>query len=221
MNIIKYILPKKEQSVTIVFMLMLFSFIVLCVRISITKTMYFTFLVWNVFLAIIPYLMTMYLSDKKKLNKIIFTLIFGTWLAFLPNAPYIITDLFHLNRSAFKNIWIDTLVISTFAITGMSLFYFSIFQMKNLLKNFFKHKIAEAIIISTIFLSAFGVYIGRFLRYNSWEILSNPLKLFNTIFNMIIHPIQNEEVWFFTLSFGLFLQLGYFVLCRFKTINQN
>lgn len=217
MKIINLLFPKKEHSASIVFMLMLFSFAILFIRISITKTLHYSFLVWNIFLAIIPYIITIYLSDRKKLSKISFIIIFAAWLAFLPNAPYIITDLFHLSRSAFQNIWIDTLVISTFAITGMLLFCFSLFQMKRILFGFFSRKTSQAIIIATIFLSAFGVYIGRFLRYNSWEILSHPIQLFSDIFNMVLHPIINQEVWIFTFSFSLFLWLGYSVFIKLKT----
>ena len=216
MIVFNSIILKKEQSVSIVLMLMLFSFTILFIRISITKTWYYLFLVWNIFLAIIPYLITMYLLDKKKLNKIGFGLVFLIWLAFLPNAPYIITDLYHLSRSTVQNIWIDTLVISTFAITGMFVFYFSLFQMKNLLLVYFNRKTAHAIIIITIFLSAFGVYIGRFFRYNSWEILSKPFQIFKAIFHMITQPIINQEVWLFTFSLSLFLWLGYFVFNKLK-----
>ncbi|WP_055435219.1 DUF1361 domain-containing protein [Lacinutrix algicola] len=216
MNLIKTIFPKQARSLSIVFMLVLFCFLVLFFRISITKTLYYIFLVWNLFLAIIPYGITLLLSDRKRLNKISFVLIFFTWLAFLPNAPYIITDLFHLNISTFNNIWIDTLVISAFAITGMFLFYFSLFQMKNLLLAFFSKSISNVLITSTIFLSAFGVYIGRFLRYNSWQILSHPQQLFSDIINMILHPITNKEVWLFTLLFGFFLQFGYSIFKRLK-----
>ncbi|AUC80771.1 DUF1361 domain-containing protein [Lacinutrix sp. Bg11-31] len=218
-NIFKTIFPRKQQSVSIIFMLMLFSFAILFIRVSITKTLYYTFLVWNVFLAVIPYIITMYFLDKKKLDKVSFALVFFTWLAFLPNAPYIITDLFHLSKSTYNNIWIDTLVISTFAITGMLLFYFSLFQMKDILLKFFNRKKSKTIIITTIFLSAFGVYIGRFLRYNSWEILSDPFQLFNDIINMLFHPIEHKDVWLFTFSFGLFLQLGYSVFKHLKKTN--
>ena len=221
MNIIKIIFPRKEQSASIVFLLMLFSFAILFIRISITKTLYYSFLVWNVFLAVIPYIITMYLSDKKKLNKINFAIFFAVWLAFLPNAPYIITDLFHLSRSTFNNIWIDTLVISTFAITGMLLFYFSLFQMKNLLIEFLSRKKSEAIIITTIFLSAFGIYIGRFLRYNSWEILSDPLQLFSDIINMVIYPIENKDVWLFTICFGLFLWIGFYAIKHLTKVKMK
>ncbi|WP_055448178.1 DUF1361 domain-containing protein [Lacinutrix mariniflava] len=218
-NILKTLFPKQAHSLSILFMLMLFSFVILFLRIAITKTLYYTFLVWNVFLAIIPYIITMYLSNIKKPNKISFVLIFGLWMVFLPNAPYIITDLFHLSRSTYSNIWIDTLVISTFAVTGILLFYFSLLQMKNALLAFLSNKTSEAIIIVTVFLSAFGVYIGRFLRYNSWEILSDPLLLFNDIFNMLFHPIENIDVWLFTSSFGLFLLLGYLVFNRLNRAN--
>jgi len=88
--------------------------------------------------------------------------------------------------------------------------------MKNLLLVYFNRKTAHAIIIITIFLSAFGVYIGRFLRYNSWEILSKPFQIFKAIFNMITQPIINQEVWLFTFSLSLFLWLGYFVFNKLK-----
>jgi len=219
MNLIKTIFPRKEQSASIIFTLMLFSFGMLFIRVSITKTLHYLFLIWNVFLAVIPYVITIILSERKRESKFVMLIAFVAWLAFLPNAPYIITDLFHLSRSSFKTIWIDTLVISAFAITGMLLFYFSLFKMKDLLLIFFSRKKCKAIILVTIFLSAFGVYIGRFLRYNSWEILSDPLQLFKDILNMIIHPIENKDVWLFTVSFGLFLWLGYFIFKRLKFIN--
>lgn len=216
MKITQHIFPKKSDNSFIVFILMLFSFAILYVRISITKTMDFLFLVWNVFLAIIPFIITMYLSQKKHLSKLSVCFAFVVWLLFLPNAPYIITDLFHIKTSSYQNIWIDTLVISTFAISGMLLFYFSLFEMKRILLRFLNKTITEAIIIGTITLSAFGVYIGRFLRYNSWEILSNPQQLFNDMFSMVLHPVDNKNVWLFTSAFSLFLVIGYYIKTCFK-----
>lgn len=210
---------KKQPTVSIIVLLTTFSFGFLFIRVSITKTLYFAFLVWNLFLAAIPYAITLYLSHQKTLSKARLIVLFFIWLAFLPNAPYIITDLFHLKRSALSNLWIDTLVISTFAITGLLLFYFSIFRMKKVLLQFFNTKRVKVIIITTIFLSAFGVYIGRFLRYNSWELLSNPLQLFSTIVEIIFHPINNQDVWVFTVAFGIFLHLGYAVLQLLKNGN--
>jgi uncharacterized membrane protein len=62
------------------------------------------------------------------------------------------------------------------------------------------------------------VYLGRFLRYNSWEIISNPQLLISDIFDILISPFHNSEAWLFTLGFGGFLVVGYFV---FKNLNQS
>lgn len=212
------IISKQNQSLTAIFLVLFMSFFILSIRVTITKTINYFFLIWNIFLAIIPYIITMYLSDKKKLKKLTFFFAFCLWLAFLPNAPYIITDLFHLKTSSYNLIWLDTLLIISFAIAGMLLFYYSLIQMKTLLHDFFSKKVSEAIIITTLFLSAFGVYIGRFLRYNSWEILSNPMPLLNDIIAMLIHPITFYEVWLFTFTLGLFLTIGYFI---FKKVIVN
>lgn len=222
MNIIKTIIPKQHQSLTVIFLVMLMSFFILSIRVTITKTISYFFLIWNIFLAIIPYIITMYLSERKQLERFSFFIAFSLWLAFLPNAPYIITDLYHLKTSSYNLIWLDTLLIASFAIAGVLLFYYSLNQMKTLLLRFFSRKTSETIIITTLFLSSFGVYIGRFLRYNSWEILSNPMKLFNDILAMILHPITFYEVWLFTFTFGIFLTIGYLIFKNLKiTVNKK
>ena len=81
--------------------------------------------------------------------------------------------------------------------------------MKSHIANKFKKVPVAYLSTAIILLSAFGVYLGRFLRYNSWEILSQPKKLFSEILNMIVHPYDNYEVWLFTLSFGAFLYVSF------------
>tara|TARA_R110001606_G_C15193908_1_gene630838 strand:- start:91 stop:633 length:543 start_codon:yes stop_codon:yes gene_type:complete len=175
------------------------------------------FLVWNLFLAVIPFTITSYLVSLPKLNKIGFVLSFGIWLLFLPNAPYIVTDLIHLRVSYSTYIWLDILVVSSFAFNGLLLFYLSILDMKHVLKRYLKKPIINYGITLTIFLSSFGVYLGRFLRYNSWEILSNPKYLFIDIVNIAVRPLANKEAWLFTIVFGTFLNVGFWV---FKNLNN-
>ena len=81
--------------------------------------------------------------------------------------------------------------------------------MKTLLQIIVNKKKASYITTIVIFLTGFGVYLGRFLRYNSWEILSNPKYLFIDILNIAIKPFSNQEAWLFTILFGLFLWVGY------------
>ena len=148
-----------------------------------------------------------------KLNKFVLAFWFGVWLLFLRNAPYIVTDLLHLKISTTHLLWLDILVIMSFALNGLILFYLSINDMKTILTLFINKKKTNCIITLTIILSSFGVYLGRFLRYNSWEILSNPKYLFVDIINIAIKPFANQEAWLFTLLFGGFLSIGNFT-CR-------
>ena len=135
---------------------------------------------------------------------------------FLPNAPYIITDLLHLKISPTHLLWLDILVIMSFALNGLLLFYLSIRDIKGILQTFLNKKKVNYIITIVIFLTGFGVYLGRFLRYNSWEILSNPKYLFVDIINIVIRPLANQEAWLFTILFGLFLMLGNWIFTTLR-----
>ncbi|XMO87168.1 DUF1361 domain-containing protein [Algibacter sp. AS12] len=185
---------------------------------KLTYSFFYLFLVWNLFLAVIPFAITTYLVSLPKLNKYVFILWFCIWLLFLPNAPYIITDLLHLKVSTTHLLWLDILVIMAFALTGILLFYLSINDMKTMLLNLTNKKTAKYISSTTIFLSGFGVYLGRFLRYNSWEIISNPKVLFIDILQISIKPFNHQEAWLFTILFGAFLWLGNWA---FKTFYSN
>ncbi|WP_396601768.1 DUF1361 domain-containing protein [Algibacter sp. R77976] len=183
---------------------------------KLTYSFFYLFLVWNLFLAAIPFAITTYLVSLPKLNKFALVFWFCGWLLFLPNAPYIITDLLHLKISTAHLLWLDILVIVSFAFTGLMLFYLSIADMKKLLSHFIAKKYVNALITSTLFLSGFGVYLGRFLRYNSWELLSNPKYLLIDIFSIAIKPFANKEAWLFTILFGTFLTLGFWMFNQFS-----
>ena len=214
MKTLKTLIINKYETLSMLFSALIMSFILLMVRIKLNKSFFYLFLVWNIFLAIIPYVITVYLS-RIKLNKIKLGFGFCVWLLFLPNAPYIITDLLHLRVSTTHILWLDILVISSFAITGMLLFFLSLNEMKALIKLHFNKFPAGVIITTVILLCGFGVYLGRFLRYNSWEILSNPQQLLLDVIEMLIHPFEHSEVWLFTFGFGGFL----FII--FRIFNKN
>ncbi|OUR99484.1 hypothetical protein A9Q86_12215 [Flavobacteriales bacterium 33_180_T64] len=190
---------------------MALSIILLMIRMKLNQSFYLLFLVWNLFLAIIPFVITTVLSSKPKNHKLTFLIAFSVWLLFLPNAPYIITDLLHLTNGKPHLLWLDVLVILSFAFNGLILFFLSLSDMEKLLKQHVKPKFIFPILLSIFGLTAFGIYLGRFLRYNSWEIISNPNYLLNDIMHIVIQPMANKEVWLFTILFGTFLNIGYLV----------
>ena len=218
MNYINNLISYRYKLLSLLGVSISSTLILLMIRMKLAHSYNYLFLVWNLFLAAVPYAITIYLVGIPKFNRITLLFTFGTWLLFLPNAPYILTDMWHLRYNEPHIFWLDILLISAFAFNGMMLFYFSVSDMKTVLLKYFNKTKTRFILTFVFFISAFGVYLGRFLRYNSWEILTNPKVLFIDIINMIVQPLGNKDVWLFTLLFGTFFTLGYWV---FTNINME
>lgn len=220
MEALKTLVQSKFKTLGLISMALAFSIFVLMLRMKLNKSFFFLFLIWNVFLAVIPYAITIYLSSKAKLSKLKLGFWFIVWLAFLPNAPYIVTDLIHLKANNTSFLWLDILVVLSFALSGLLLFYLSLKDMQKLLSKHFTTSSTETVTLIILFLCGFGVYLGRFLRYNSWEIISNPQVLIADVFNIVIAPFQHTEAWLFTLGFGMFLVVGYWMFKNLKHVEM-
>lgn len=195
----------------------------LCFSLSIVRCAYthdrlFLFLNWNLFLAFVPWVISksavMYYRKYNKKNFLIPLLII--WLFFFPNAIYIITDLFHLRVQANLPLWFDLVLILSFAIAGLLSGFISLRNMEFILNQFIKQKYMPFILTAVLFAGSFGVYIGRYLRYNTWDIIHNPLCLFTEIADRIIHFTSHPRTWAFTFLFGLFINMVYFSLRVFS-----
>ncbi|REG90222.1 DUF1361 domain-containing protein [Winogradskyella sediminis] len=221
METIKILIQERFKTLSLITVALLFSSILLMVRMKLNKSYAFLFLIWNVFLAIIPYAITMYLNTTSKLSKLKLGFWFMAWLAFLPNAPYIVTDLIHIRIGNDALLWLDVLVVLSFALSGLLVFYISLLDMQTLVKSIFKTLPIEMMSIAILFLCGFGVYLGRFLRYNSWEIISGSQYLFIDILNIIIMPFQHFEAWLFTFGFSAFLIVGFWMFKNLNTLEKN
>ena len=121
----------------------------------------------------------------------------------------------HIRLGNSSLLWLDIIVILSFALTGLLLLYLSIIDMQNIVLDKLPKLPTKSITYSIILLCGFGVYLGRFLRYNSWEILSQPQYLISDIMAIFISPFKHFDAWLFTLGFGSFLIVGFWI---FKTI---
>lgn len=211
MDCLKHLLFNRFKIFSLLSLSMLLSIVLLMVRMKLNQSFFFLFLIWNLFLAVIPFAITIYLSSNPKLNKYSLLLWLGVWLLFLPNAPYIITDLLHLKKGSYHLLWLDILVVTSFALNGLLLFFLSLLDMKVILSVFITKKYLNFLYVFILFLSGFGVYLGRFLRYNSWEIIQNPIDLLNDILTIVLHPSLHPEAWLFTFTFGSFLTIGFWI----------
>ncbi len=180
-------------------------------RIYFTQKWFFLFLNWNLFLAIVPYLLSSLLVNNKYLNnsKIAFVLVLIVWILFFPNSPYIFTDLFHIKIRKIIPIWYDLVLILSFAFTGILFGFKSLNQLVQISASFINKKVQNTAIVLLFFLSSYGIYLGRFLRWNSWDLMNEPTKLLADVSDHITNPSENISVWAMTLVMGLFLNMLY------------
>lgn len=202
-----------------------FCFALSLLRVELSGTRHFLFLNWNLFLALIPWFFTLILMMSHKLRKkrlIVFGML-GFWLLFFPNASYILTDLFHLSHHSSMPIWFDLVLILSFAWTGLLYGFLSLWNLEELMKQFMSSKVISMISILLLFISSFGIYIGRYLRWNSWDILQQPGKLLADVGDRFIHPMDHPRTWGVTIFMGLFLTMLYvtFSLLRSRRVPQS
>jgi len=186
------------------------SFALIAVRILLTRQWLFVFLLWNLFLAAIPFALSaaLYLAARPPGVRLLAP-IGLVWLLFFPNAPYLITDLFHLEPRPSAPYWYDLALIMSCAWNGLMLAFASLLDMHTLVRQRLGFWAGWLFVALALGLSAFGVYLGRYLRYNSWDILSNPFTLFYDIVQRILHPFHNWQTWGVTVVFWAFLLIGY------------
>lgn len=187
-----------------------FAVLLLLFRMKIAGSFYYLFLIWNLFLAGIPFAITQLLKHRTKLrsSKIPAYLVFGVWLLFLPNSPYIITDLVHLNINFSNLMWLDLFLVFVFAFNGVLLGVLSMLDMFEFLKERYDNRIAKHILFQVCLLSGYGIYLGRFLRFNSWDITTKP----TTLLVQITQSIYEPKAWLITFAFGGFLWILFSLL---------
>lgn len=153
-----------------------------------TRGITFFFLIWNLVLAWIPYLIAISL-EKIPAKKWLAPPAIIAWLVFFPNAPYIITDLLHVNTRPGVPLWYDVMVLFSFAWTGLLLGYLSLMEVQHFLDQRLGKKMSGLLVWASIGLCAFGVYLGRYQRWNTWDLLTNPYPLFKEMTEVLFQPL--------------------------------
>lgn len=206
-------MTKKHQALGL---LILFCVILVLIRIQITESTNYTFLLWNIFLAFIPYFLSEWMK-KTSFTKPKIIILISIWLLFLPNAPYIITDLIHLHNYPPKYIWYNLFMIFSFAFAGLSLAIISMYDVYRIIKKNWSTFTAYSFIVLASFLSGFGIYLGRFLRLNSWDVFTNPLYTLK----QISASLSQNIAWFVSLGFGSLLWVLFSVYKTLQTSEEK
>ncbi|EAZ89061.1 DUF1361 domain-containing protein [Crocosphaera chwakensis] len=148
---------------------------------------YSGWIIWNLFLAFIPFVLSfgLYLRPSRKRSGL-WWFCFIIFLAFLPNAPYLLTDIIHLVEAirADYSIWITTLIFIPLHLLaiflGWEAYVISLINQSYYLKKQGANKFIVLSELSTHGLSAIGIYLGRFRRFNSWDLITQPNILLNS-----------------------------------------
>ncbi len=161
------------------------------------------FFVWNIFLATLPYFFArIFLHTSRTLFKTTFFLL---WLLFLPNAPYLITDLIHLRPRDPIPFQFDIVLFFCFSWTGLLLGARSLAIISQSLFRKLDSPFYNVAMYTTLLLAGIGIYIGRYLRWNSWDIFTRPVLVIEDS----LASISSTKALFTILGYSMLLGLAY------------
>ena len=170
---------------------------------------------WNLFLAWLPMLGALIAYNlAKRWGRRAWPLILpflGLWLLFFPNAPYILTDFIHLRPVGDVPLWYDLILVTTYALTGVFLGLVSLYLMQSLMRRAFGAVASWVFTLAVLAITGFGVYLGRFPRWNSWDLLTDPSALLADIWARLTNPLAHSGSIVFSLLFSLCLAAMYLV----------
>jgi len=198
----------------LLFLSMLFSCLLTVARILYTGRLTFVFLIWNLFLAYIPYFISTVLTKASRRTAGWWALAL-IWLLFIPNSFYIITDLYHLGdkyNDRQTPQWFDLAMILSFVWNGLLLGVLSVRQMERILLPRQTLQNELLFLYPVMWLNALGIFIGRYLRYNSWDVVTDPFQLLRDIAVMVVHPLQHRNTWDMVLCFSILMTLIYLMM---------
>ena len=166
---------------------------------------------WNLFLAWIPFALALLIYDRHRRGAgLAQVLALGLlWLLFLPNAPYIVTDFRYLTEMTGKAFWFEGLLIGTAAVTGLLLGFISVYLIQAIVRRVAGARYAWLFVFVALALSSVGVYLGRVLRWNSWDVFVRPGSLLAELARVLVDPLAHPRPIAITILFTSFLLASY------------
>ena len=192
-------------------------------RVAYSDSGRYTGLVWNLFLAWIPFVLAYVayaLSWRRALIYLVIPIFAFLWLIFFPNAPYLITDLQHLREGVSEApLWFDVILLIWFSWTGLLLGVVSLYLMQEIVKRVFGKFFGWLMVLSVSILGSIGVYLGRFLRWNSWDLIHMPKEILRDAWYLL--RSFNLSAAGFVGLFTVFFLFVYLTLYAFGHLHQE
>jgi uncharacterized membrane protein len=174
-------------------------------------------LVWNLTLAWVPLALAvlLYASYRRRRTALELVAIGIAWLLFLPNAPYVLTDFVHLGES---HRLFDTMIIASFAGTALAVGFASLLLVQIVVARAAGVVAGWGVVVSALFLSSVGMYLGRVQRFNSWDVVRRPRLVAWTVRERLNDPFGNRYLLLFVAAACGFLTLAYVALYGIATL---
>ena len=185
------------------------------IRLFIEWDMIYLFLVWNLFLAWIPFGMAAKMHTIK--HKSIYLAALALGLLFIPNASYLITDFVHFRKGVHINLWFDLVLFFTYAFTGLMITMYTIDLLSISLAKRYNQSVSRLFQIGIFPIIGCGIYVGRIGRWNSWDVFVQPFSFINDMIELVTSHQVVEMIAFSTL-FGGFCAMFYLFL---KVMRQD
>ena len=181
------------------------------------------YLLWNLLLAWLPLLFAGILVQQLRTQRwlrwqsMLTTIL---WLGFLPNSFYLVTDFIHLQHTANNSLLYDAVLLFSFSLNGFMLGYLSLAMIHKELKKRLQSRDVQ-IVLGFIFLAcSFAIYLGRYLRWNTWDVLINPAGILFDVTDQFINPGAYGQSFLTTALFFVFISSTYAIICRFASLLQ-
>jgi uncharacterized membrane protein len=200
---------------------LLLVFILTILRVIIFDKYSLIYILWNILLAFIPFFISsilLYLKQNNKLKDYLFILLGLLWLLFLPNAPYIVTDLIHIGVVRSVPVLFDSILLFTSAYVGLMFGMYSIFHIENILIYKYSKNVTLIITTTILLLASFGIYLGRFFRFNSWDVFVAPFSSSDKLLKMLSSSPYHMESLIYIPLFFVFICTFYY---SWKSFNKN
>ena len=177
-------------------------------------TLDYWYLIYNLALAVIPLglawwvlrLLKMYSWTSWRVS-----IVTIAWLLFLPNSFYIVTDFIHLLDGPRVDVVQDVVMLMQFSVLGLAAGFVSMAMLQRAIEKRAGTHVGVGGAAAVLLLSSFAIYLGRELRWNSWDIITNPTGLIGDTLAIVVSPLAHPEAFFMTISFFLMLTSLYFM----------
>lgn len=183
------------------------------------------FMLWNLILAWVAPLVASWLSRRLHTTKwrnwknILLTIV---WLGFLPNSFYMVSDLIHVHQTGEVSIIFDAVLFTSFIFNGFIAGFMSSMLLHRQLAKRLQPLTIFFVITGVFTLCSYAIYLGRVLRWNTWDALVHPYGLLFDVSDNIFHPFDHMQSFVVTFSFTLLITSFYYLAWEFlKTMQSN